>query len=263
MHSGALKMSAGLSKENIAKARELLLASIFSDRADASYQKKEAVRQLLGPLMAARKSGLSFDQISEVLSQAGLQITANTLRVYFFDIKAEADTAREASKHAAQLARTKELLAKRRVAQANEVELASLTGLAQKNGPATPGSKNEPADAGEKPRRSPPASVAPAPSLSSEPVLNNRDKDKGAHSHGGTEAMTVDQIAEASLSTDEHAQFSEDLVVKDDYVYTASGAPFRGTLTKKQVHLLRTVGKLIAPTVGASSKDFVAMRKKL
>ncbi|MFD2274782.1 hypothetical protein ACFS07_36445 [Undibacterium arcticum] len=45
--------------------------------------------------------------------------------------------------------------------------------------------------------------------------------------------MTVDQLEAISMATEERSQIIEDLDIRNDHVYSASGAPFVGPLTKK------------------------------
>ncbi|MFP3813913.1 hypothetical protein, partial [Bacillus sp. SIMBA_005] len=60
----------------------------------------------------------------------------------------------------------------------------------------------------------------------------------------------------------DRTELEEDVELRGDNVYYASGRPFKGNLTKRQIHLLRTVGRLMAPTKGESSRDFVTMATK-
>lgn len=78
-----------------------------------------------------------------------------------------------------------------------------------------------------------------------------------------SEARTVDRIEADSVGKDK-SELDEDLhVTESQHVVGASGRPFVGFLSAKQIYLLRTVGKLIAPTKGRSSKDFVPMPSRL
>jgi hypothetical protein len=77
------------------------------------------------------------------------------------------------------------------------------------------------------------------------------------------QARTIDEIATASVGM-EVGELVENLHVREgNQVWCESGKPYTGLLKAKQVHLLRTVGRLIAPTVGRSSGDFVAMPRDL
>lgn len=77
------------------------------------------------------------------------------------------------------------------------------------------------------------------------------------------QARTIDEIAAASVGM-EVGELVENLHVREgSEVWCESGKPYTGLLKAKQVHLLRTVGRLIAPTVGRSSGDFVAMPRDL
>ncbi|WP_316685577.1 hypothetical protein, partial [Ralstonia thomasii] len=93
--------------ESVEKARKLLLAKFFDSSAGEKLRKKEAVRQLLGTIIAVRESGMSFDEISTVFAEAGLVLNTNTLRLYFYELKAQAEIAAHEKAHAAQVARTR------------------------------------------------------------------------------------------------------------------------------------------------------------
>lgn len=79
----------------------------------------------------------------------------------------------------------------------------------------------------------------------------------------GDEAATLDDIERLPEATEEKTAVTEDLIVRDGRVYCASGAAFRGALTRKQIHLLRTVGRIVARTMSRTSKDFVRMPSKV
>jgi hypothetical protein len=79
--------------------------------------------------------------------------------------------------------------------------------------------------------------------------------------HG--EVRTIDMI-EADSAGKDKSELDEDLhLTESQHVVGASGRPFMGFLSTKQIFLLRTVGKLVAPTKGRSSKDFVPMPSRL
>jgi hypothetical protein len=61
----------------------------------------------------------------------------------------------------------------------------------------------------------------------------------------------------------DRTELGEDVELRGDYVHYASGRPFRGALSKRQIHLLRTVGRLIATTNEESHREFVVASTKL
>jgi hypothetical protein len=76
--------------------------------------------------------------------------------------------------------------------------------------------------------------------------------------------MTLTAIEAASRETEERTDLLDDVELREgELVFYVSGQPFHGFLSQRQIRLLRTVGKIIAPTKGRSSKDFVAMPTKL
>lgn len=303
-----------ISKQKIESARQLLLAEIYTEKADDRHVKRDAIKQLLGPLIAARESGLSFEEISKVFAKAGLALTPKTLERYYYSLKTEEDLAKEAKAHAEKVTKVRQAIEAKalrlhqehgarvayefkegEIAQpllynalqgagpaspaqvAADAEKATSMTSAQKTRPASPAASKtakRPADAVQPGARSPLAN-APAPKQASGPGLASRDKQPektGSEGELGSVAAqatsdglacTIDEIERASLATEERTAIAEDVEVRQERVYYVSGAPFAGTLTKKQIHLLRTVGRIIALTSGKSSKDFVSMPSKI
>lgn len=290
-----------VAKENIEKARQLLLSEIFREQTDDRFVKREAVKQLLGPLIAARDSGLSFDEIAKVFEKAGLELSPATLRSYYFELKTADELAREARRHAEKVTKAKAAIDKRflelhnvhgqsvamQYATEHFAEPTLYTALEQSPEAATGENRQRGPAAGEvetSPRATAPAPLAPAPRPAGQPAAGEPQKtgSKAGREEkaGGTArsveeigrslsreidavAKTIEEIETASLVTEERTILEDDLVVKDGKVFYASGRAFQGHLSKKQVHLLRSVGKVIAPTAGRSSKEFVAMPPKL
>jgi len=290
-----------LQKEDIERARQVLLAAIYSELPDDRFIKKQAVRQLLSTLIAARDSGMPFEKIAEVLKTAGLEISSETLRSYFFELKTQEELAAEAQRHAKKVLQTKSALERRALEQHVE-HAASLAVDHVRRVQASPRLVNafttgsEPSASGSSAAEAKttigrqasvtkltgarPASPA-APILPQAAESARVDSEKGggssgdgtvssalptsesAASSGGEGALTLAAIEQASLATEERAVLEEDVELRGDLVFYVSGKPFQGSLTKKQIHLLKTVGRIIAPTKGKSSKDFVAMPPKL
>lgn len=285
-------------KENIEKARQLLLLEVYREQKEDRFVKREAVKQLLAPLIAARESGLSFEDIAKVFDKAGLTLTPSTLRSYFFELKTEADLAASARKHAEKVAQTKrsieQKMLERHNTHADKVALAHATRLNQSpalfdalgevTATAQPQTAERamPVSAPKMDARPPAAAAAPIPAKPPESVRVKREG--GETVRGTAEAKThpvevqatpipdavehsppcsLEEIERYSLATDVRTVLEEDLILKNDRVLYVSGRAFRGTLSKKQIHLLRSVGKIIAPTKGRSSEDFVKMPNKL
>lgn len=290
-----------VAKENIEKARQLLLSEIFREQTDDRFVKREAVKQLLGPLIAARDSGLSFEEIAKVFEKAGLELSPTTLRSYYFELKTAEELAREARRHAEKVTKAKAAIDKKflelhnvhgqsvamQYANAHFAEPTFYSTLEQSPDAATGETSRRVPGVGEvetSPQATAPAPTAPAPrptgqSAAGEPqkaTSKAKREEKAVSTSSNVEeierslsreinavAKTIDEIETASLATEERTVLEDDLVVKDGKVLYASGRAFLGYLSKKQVHLLRSVGKVIAPTAGRSSKEFVAMPPKL
>lgn len=296
-------------KESIEKARQLLLLEVYCEQTDDRFVKREAVKQLLAPLIAARESGLSFEDIARVFGKAGLELTAATLRTYYFELKTEAELATAARQHAERVTQTRRTIEQKLLEKHNQhADKLALAHATRRNqsavlfdalAPTDEGEERptqesklrakEPAPAEGRRARPPTAAAAPAPALPPEPALVGRDGEPLGHrsvepvttapketgrktssqelevreDEATADALTLEEIEKRSLATDERTTLEEDLVLKDDLVMYVSGRPFRGALSKKQIHLLRSVGKIIAPTSGRSSADFVRMPSTL
>lgn len=296
-----------LQKEDIERARQILLAAIYSELPDDRFIKKQAVKQLLSTLIAARDSGMPFEKIAEVLKTAGLEISSETLRSYFFELKTQEELAAEAQRHAKKVLQTKSALDRRALEQHVE-HAASVAVDHVRRAQASPrlvnafSTEREPtASSSASPSAKaafsrqgngnvtkltgarPASPAAPIPPHAAESARVDSEKGGGAGSageaatalptsesqsappasSGGDSALTLAAIEQASEATEERAVLEEDVELRGDLVFYVSGKPFHGTLTKKQIHLLKTVGRIIAPTKGKSSKDFVAMPPKL
>jgi hypothetical protein len=90
---------------------------------------------------------------------------------------------------------------------------------------------------------------------------NNTDAPPGVVEKGI--ARTLDELAKISQGQQE-TPITENLVLREgNTVFRESGQPFEGYLSPRTLHTLRTVGKVIAPTVGRTAKDFVPMSHEL
>lgn len=292
-----------LQKEDIERARQVLLAAIYSEMPDDRFIKKQAVKQLLSTLIAARDSGMPFEKIAEILKSTGLEISTETLRSYFFELKTQEELSAEAQRHAKKVIQTKSALDKRALEQHVEHAAAVAVGHVRRVQPtprlvnafdmptgtegegttqvaaptekritnittvrpATPAAPNPPQAADSARFKSEKRGVDAKPRTVASQALPTSEISKSELSAGDVEqgALTLATIESASLASEERSVLEEDIELRGDLVFYVSGQPFRGLLTKKQIHLLKTVGRIVAPTKGKSSKDFVAMPPKL
>ncbi|CPF79971.1 hypothetical protein [Burkholderia pseudomallei] len=249
-----------IKKNNIEIARQKLLEAIYSELPDDRFLKKEAVKQLLSTLIAARERGMAFDKIARILQDAGLALPALTLRTYFFDLKRRAESTVGVSPHVKKVAQTRAAI-QRQVLDRHVGHAHSVVAERARQMPAVPRFVNAVA---EKPRsngegswhtvNSPAAqkhSMAcgnnGADGLDEFPTLEVHNPATTRPDDSG-QALTLEAIEKASLLALDRTELEEDVELRGDNVYYASGRPFRGNLTRRQIHLLRTVGRLIAPT---------------
>ncbi len=262
-----------VSSEKIEQARQLLLQEIYCEKADARHTRREAIKQLLAPLLAARESGMSFEAIAALLQKAGLVLSPKTLERYYYALKSDEELAKEARQHAEKIHKLRQELQTRslrvRQEQANKLALQyaakAQTGLTQQ----MVGSDDAGLDAGSSGNTvvellTP---VAEAYALAPPKALNHVaecDSNTPLADINHATAKSIDEIANDSLANIERTVIHADLEVREQQrVFYATGEPFTGTLTKKQLHLLRTTGRVIATSSGKSSKDFVAMRAQI
>jgi hypothetical protein len=268
--------------------------------------KRDAVKQLLSTLIAARERGLAFGKISEILQQSGLDLPAETLRTYFFQLKTQSELADDSARHARKIAQTREAIQKqvlgRHAAHAHELaanrarrsqataHLVNAFGSGDAEPqpetapliPAGPRARKTPRVRNDKtarpasPASPPPAPVAPeaarsesgqaettgggaASAVNGIPPSGKTDSASRA-TDAGRGPMTLTAIEAASRETEERTDLLGDVELRDaELVFYVSGQPFYGFLSQRQIRLLRTVGKIIAPTRGRSAKDFVSM----
>ncbi|APA90253.2 hypothetical protein BJG93_34640 (plasmid) [Paraburkholderia sprentiae WSM5005] len=297
-----------IEKNEIEVARQKLLEAIYSELPDDRFLGRDAVKQLLSTLIAARERGLPFERISDILKQAGLDLAPVTLRRYFFELKTDAELAAENARHAKKVADTRRaiqdkvlelhtehgnaLAAKRaRLTQATPrfanafgsesttPDVPTITPAAVHSAgtksviserenarPASPAAPVPPPAASE-PARLESEGAVPGPILdvkSSSTLPTSEKANRAAPDIQSDGAMTLADIERASLATEERTELMGDVELRaGELVYYVSGQPFHGLLSQRQIRLLRTVGRIIAPTKGKSSKDFVSMPTKL
>lgn len=274
-------------REQVEKARQLLLAAIFTDTGTSRLAARQAVKQLLGPILAARDAGLSFDEIAEKFAQAGLELAPTTLRQYFFELKAEEERARQTLKNAERIAHVKAVLeqkanqayeeqsfgvalehAKRVNAQVSAPDFLSESTGKVKTAIPLPPKVESPEEGGKaretpKPEAKPQAvKVQPVPQRTEAPEVPAPVEVELPSPDG--EGMTLDELQQALAGAGDPTELTEDLVLINGRVYwAASKRPFRGKLSRAHLSVLRAKGRLIAPTKGRSSGDFVNMRTSL
>lgn len=293
-------------KVAIEVARQRLIAAMLGHQDEERYRKKAAVRQLIGTLVAARKRGLSFDRIAELLGESGVEIASETLRGYYFELKTEAELSAEHGKHAKQLAKIQREIADTHLA--DDVQFAIQTvsehhtqraisrvrvNAFESKGIAVAAPAQRRGSPGPVParRKQPVKTVAPAARAAAPVIVKSTSsmptslgkvetspkegrvfvQEEGAleearpkvavqepHNDVVPRGRIIEEIAADSVGQTV-ADLTENIQVRDNCVWYSSGKPFRGFLGAKQIHLLRTVGKVIAPTTGRSSGDFVSM----
>lgn len=261
-----------VSSEKIEQARQLLLQEIYCEKTDTLHTRREAIKQLLAPLLAARESGMSFDAIATLFQKVGLTLSPKTLERYYYALKSDEELAKEARQHAEKIHKLRQELQARslraRQEQANKLALQlaakAQTGMTRQMVCGDEAAHDVAFSHNTAVKLSAPETETYA--LPPPNALNNEDEFHNpppAHINHAA-AKTIDEIADDSLANIERTVIQADLEVREQQrVFYATGEPFVGTLTKKQLHLLRTTGRVIATSSGKSSKDFVAMRAQI
>jgi hypothetical protein len=276
---------AELSDDQIAICRELLLSQIQSGKEQKSSQ-KAALKKMLSAVIAARNAGISFETIKALLNKAGMPITVETLKKYYFDLRKELEIAVAAKQHAKKVANVQAAIQKKLIFR----DLATLENPVGTQ-PGTPiqqaqKEKRSPAKPREKENKTPVSkeitpevvsnallsvSVAaenmavamesPVPAtVATQPISFAIEAKQEAQTLEEIEALSLEREKDDSFS---HPSLLEDVILQDGLVYFASGKPYLGTLKKKQIYLLRESGRLIAPTPSRTGKDFVTMPRVL
>jgi len=263
-----------ISRELVESLRESLILEVLSGGPKAPITKKAAVRELMVPLIAGRRNGMSFEELAEMCARGGLPISSDTLRSYFFELKTNADVAAAARIRAPRVDAVGKMAAATRRAERQTVALTERGAgehVPKQDHVATPShvavQKPEPASTATvtpavAPELAPRIAAVPAATLVSAvaptPVMESPPASTG-------QAYTIAELEECSQAPGAGTPLplTEDLVVREGYVYCASGQAFRGLLTAKQSRLLAQSGRIYAPRVGRSSGDFVKMREKL
>ena len=282
-----------IDKDCIDLAAHLLTLAAHQETEDVRKAKQEAVQQLVGPILSARQTGLNFESIAQILLHAGLEIEPSTLRNYFFKAKTVAEVAESAKLHAKRVEDTRRQLLVETSTARNEVARIAAAGVTTKhNQRSRSGQANKDAMAAflkerqnkdqertadqklvvldtvtepevvaqESPR--PPSAVA-EPSPRSEA----RGLAEAAQQLGQSTGQphSIENIAQRSEGQEERVRLDADLVLIDDCVFSAGDPkePYFGCLSRKQLHMLRTIKRLVAPKESRTSGDFVKLRREL
>lgn len=118
----------------IKAGRKSLVALALTHQTSARVARKQAVKELFAELLASWEAGVPFDAMAKALTESGIQITSETLRGYFFELKTAEQLRSENAEHERAMAklrkenevqqRTKDLQRARELAKAGS-ELAS------------------------------------------------------------------------------------------------------------------------------------------
>lgn len=280
-----MTVSTALTDDQIAVCRDILLSAIGSDKEKKSSQ-KEALKKMLSALIAARNSGMSFETIQALLNKAGMSITANSLRNYYFALRKELEISVAEKSQAKKIAATKAAIQKKLIFRdlaTLESPVSTLPGTAIQQAEKE---KRSPAKPRERENKRP-VTIEITPNVVSSALLSVSvaaeniavamespvpttvaAKPISSAAEAKQEAQTLEEIEALSLEREKDDSFShpslpEDVILQDGLVYFASGKPYVGTLKKKQIYLLRESGRLIAPTPSRTGKDFVTMPRVL
>jgi hypothetical protein len=109
-----------LRKEDIEKARQRLLAAIFSEQPDDRYVKKQEFKQLMSTLIAARERGMAFEKIAQILAGAGLEWIVETFRSCCIELKTRDELAAEAIQHARKVSEIRQAIERKLLDQHTE-----------------------------------------------------------------------------------------------------------------------------------------------
>lgn len=280
-----------LTDDQIAICRELLLAEICSGKGKKTTQ-KEALKKMLGVVLAARNAGISFETICTVMHRAGISITVETLKKYYFELRKELEISIAERAHAKRIATAKAAIESRMIVrEAHEVAKSSKSfipklGTSSQRAQIVPDlipsvisenlkpkstrgteTKRTKAEDHAAPRQPESKGNTAQKESHAEKVIQLENTFNGIQNEDG--AMTLEELAKISEEREkdksyEHPYYDEMLIVREGRVYLESGRPFTGTLLSTQIFLLRKNRKLFPPPPPSrTSKDFVKMRRVL
>ena len=261
--------------------RKLLLTEAYAGKA-RKPSTKESLKKILSALIAAHSAGVAFDTMAELLSHAGLKVTADTLRSYYFVLRKELEVTVSAKKHASALASFDMKLHKKLtdeglklahpkmvdvdVASAQKIKTTKNKISKPEEQVSTKTTSEElllPVEVPSAPINMPVSiklqnPIAKLPSFQNEPTKPAVQATLGEK----LSAQTLEEIDAFSREkeidrTFEHLPLVEDVILREGRVYLSSGQPFVGTLTEKQVSILKRNEKLMSRSPSRTQKDFV------
>jgi hypothetical protein len=77
----------GVEVDAIEAARRSVIELTLAHQTTARVARKQAVKDLFGTLLASWEAGVSFDAMAKALNASGIDMTTETLRGYFFELK--------------------------------------------------------------------------------------------------------------------------------------------------------------------------------
>ncbi len=82
-----------VARNDVAEMKEALISALLSPLAVGKIKQRQVIQMLLPEIKALRSSGVEFEEIAAVLRTKGMRLSGETLRMYYFDEKREADDA--------------------------------------------------------------------------------------------------------------------------------------------------------------------------
>jgi hypothetical protein len=247
-----------------------LLELVYSENS-TELKWRDVVKRTMGILIAARKNGKSFDELSKIYAKYGFSMTPLTLRAYFFEFKMEAAANREINAQLKQIQTQKnEFVFERAVingANANQAVVKAvktehrrlrIVSTSKDLFGNAPGDGQEHADhaapAASQQRRQPrpQAEKRTEPRKTSQKSQQTPDQDIPSPSPAGSAgAPKIEDLRRYASTANPTEELTDDVILKaDNRVYYASGEPFDGVLSERQIRLLEISKKLIAKKKG-------------
>ncbi len=234
-----------------------------SEESNERYIKREAIKQLMGVIIAAKKSGRSFEELAELFTKNGFDISANTLRTYFFELRADAEIQAETKMLADKIEDTKKSLDLQRQLvngtaahkQAKDRVKKSMAGAYK----VIPYSEAVSSPSPAKPVR-PAAPLQGAASPPSSAVVMG----VGGNPPSTGEAPTIEYLKRLSEGAPKF-DLPVDIELRNGMIFYTTGEPFDGILSIGQLRILETSKKLLARKQASTRTTgaFVAMPTKL
>ena len=261
--------------------RKLLLTEAYAGKA-RKPSTKESLKKILSALIVAHSAGVAFDTMAELLSRAGLKVTADTLRSYYFVLRKELEVTVSAKKHASAAASFAMKLHKKFTGEELKLAHPKMVDVDVEPARKIKATKNKTSKAEEQVlTKTTGEELLPSGASSSLPIdrpITNEaiptiakvssiqdDLPKPAPQTMPGEdatAKTLEEIDALSREKEidrafEHLPLAEDVILREGRVYLSSGKPFVGTLTEKQVSILKRNEKLMSRSPSRTDKDFV------